>query len=127
MLASLVSSASPSPPLMPPVTARLMWHATPLTLGSSKPSTAILSLGPSQRKLVLTSPVVPRLGRSHSHTAKISTSKSTHAPAIEATRRMSTPVGSQERDDCTTLGDRQYLIRPSANFPGADTVFVAIR
>ena len=29
MLASLVSSASPSSPLMPPVTARLMWHATP--------------------------------------------------------------------------------------------------
>src|ERR1700748_1900441 len=33
MLASLVSSASPSSPLMPPVTARLMWDAPPLTLG----------------------------------------------------------------------------------------------
>ena len=32
-----------------PVWAREMWQATPWTLGSSKPSTTILSLGPSHR------------------------------------------------------------------------------
>src|SRR6185437_7289351 len=75
MLASLVSSAKPNSPFTPPVTARLMWHATPFTFGSSKPSTSILSLGPTQRKRVLTCPVVPRSGRLHSHTANPSTSR----------------------------------------------------
>src|SRR5437762_8012557 len=51
MLASLVSSATPKAPFIPPVCARLMWQATPSTLGSSKPSTTILSLGPRSRKL----------------------------------------------------------------------------
>src|ERR1700722_20053487 len=79
MLASLVSSARPRPPLMPPVTARLIWHATPCTFGSSKPSTAIRSLGPSQWKFVLTWPVVPRSGRLHIQTTtrSISTNRTT--------------------------------------------------
>ena len=47
-------------PLTPPVWAREIWQATPWTLGSSKPSTTILSLGPSHRNWVLTEPVVPR-------------------------------------------------------------------
>src|SRR6516225_8624433 len=67
MLASLVSSATPSPPFSPPVCARLIWQATPSTLGSSKPSTTILSFGPRRRNLVLTEPVAPRSGRSKIH------------------------------------------------------------
>jgi len=39
-------------------------------LGSSKPSITILSLGPSQRKAVLTEPVVPRSGRLKTHHPK---------------------------------------------------------
>src|SRR5882757_7712828 len=88
MLASLVSSASPNSPLMPPVTARLIWQATPCTFGSSKPSTTILSLGPIQRNFVLTSPVVPRPGRIHSQAAKTRTTSRAKIPAIEPSLRM---------------------------------------
>src|ERR1700716_3129179 len=93
MLASLVSSASPSPPLMPPVTARLIWQATPRTFGSSNPSTTIRSLGPNHRNLVLPWPLVPRSGRLQIHTAKASTSKIAQAPAIAATLRIDHLIG----------------------------------
>src|ERR1700738_1667742 len=56
MLASLVSSATPKAPFIPPVWARLMWQATPSTLGSSKPSTTNLSSGPSSRNFVFSEP-----------------------------------------------------------------------
>ncbi len=61
-----------------------MWQATPCTFGSSKPSTTIRSLGPSQRNRVFTWPVVPRSGRLHIQPMKASTSTSTHIPAIAA-------------------------------------------
>src|SRR5439155_6014297 len=70
MQASLESSATPKAPFIPPVWARLMWQATPSTLGSSKPTTTILSSGPSSRNFVLTEPVVPRSGRLMIHTLK---------------------------------------------------------
>src|SRR6267143_5154133 len=82
MLASLVSSATPKAPFIPPVWARLMWHATPSTLGSSKPSMTILSLGPSSRNLVLTAPVVPRSGRAMIHTLSRTTTSTTTVPEL---------------------------------------------
>src|SRR5262249_13254349 len=48
------SSASPSPPLMPPVRAWLIWHATPGTFGSSNALTHPRSFGPTKRNVVLT-------------------------------------------------------------------------
>src|SRR5436190_19658611 len=82
MLASLVSSATPKAPFIPPVCARLMWQATPSTLGSSKPSTTILSLGPRSRNLVLTEPVVPRSGRLMTHTLNRTTTSTTAVPRM---------------------------------------------
>src|SRR5437763_834009 len=55
------SSASPRPPLMPPVRAWLIWHATPGTLGSSNALTHTRSFGPTKRNVVLTQ------GRSSAH------------------------------------------------------------
>jgi hypothetical protein len=51
------SSARPSPPFTPPVSAREIQQATLATLGSSKRSTTTLSLGPTTRKVVETSPM----------------------------------------------------------------------
>ena len=76
------SSATPAAPEMPPRSGRLMWQATPSILGSSKPSTAMVSFGPSQRKLVETEPTWPRGAPPNSHQATSATSASTTASAI---------------------------------------------
>src|SRR5947208_15233631 len=55
------SSASPKPPLTPPVRAWLIWQATPGTFGSSKALTQTRSFLPRNRKVVLTH------GRSSAH------------------------------------------------------------
>jgi len=57
-------------PLHPPVCAAQMWQATPEPWGRSEGVDQDLSLGPNQRKFVLTSPVVPRSGRLKTHQRK---------------------------------------------------------
>jgi hypothetical protein len=81
-----VSSATPKAPFIPPVCARAMWQATPSTLGSSKPSTTILSSGPNNRNLVLTDPVVPRSGRLMIHMPSRTTTRRTALPRISPSR-----------------------------------------
>ena len=52
-----MSSAIPKLPLIPPVLARLKWHVTPSTLGSSKASITTLWFEPKNYKTVSTDPI----------------------------------------------------------------------
>jgi hypothetical protein len=63
-------------------------QATPWTLGSSKPSTTILSLGPSHLNRALTEPVVPRSGRLKTHHPKITMTRRIPAPTKTPTLLM---------------------------------------
>ncbi len=85
-----------------------MWQATPSTFGSSKPSTTILSFGPSRWKRVLTDPVVPRSGRLNIHSPKRRTIAKTPAPTIRPNFRMSPLVivyGNPTRGTCAGRHD----------------------